>query len=54
VKTISTYLGHSDTRTTSDIYIDVFAEELNDVVEQIEDGLEAAIELRRKMGGSAL
>jgi integrase len=54
VKTISTYLGHSDTRTTSDIYIDVFAEELNEAAELIEDGLEAAIERRRKTGGSAL
>jgi integrase len=54
VKTISTYLGHSDTRTTSDIYIDVFAEELNEAAELIEDGLEAAIERRRKTGGSSL
>lgn len=54
VKTISAYLGHSDTRTTSDIYIDVFADELNEAAELIEEGLEAAIERHRKTGGSAL
>lgn len=54
VKTISAYLGHSDTRTTDNIYIDVFAEEINEAAEMIEEGLDAAIERRRKMGGSAL
>jgi integrase len=54
LKTISAYLGHSDTRTTSDIYIDVFDDELNEAAQMIEDGLEAAIEQHRKTGGSAL
>jgi integrase len=54
IETISAYLGHSDTRTTSDIYIDVFADELNEAAEELETALNAAIERRRKTGGSAL
>jgi integrase len=52
-KTISVYLGHSDTRITDDIYTHLFQEELNEAAELVEDGLEAAIEKRRKTGGSA-
>ena len=39
-------MGHASTRITDDIYIHLFQDELNEAADQIEQGLEAAIERR--------
>ena len=49
-KTISVFMGHASTRITDDIYTHLFQDELNEAANQIEQGLEAAIERRRKTG----
>ena len=46
-------MGHANTRITDDIYTHLFQDELNGA-DQIEQGLEAAIERRRKTGESGL
>jgi integrase len=53
-KTISVFMGHASTRITDDIYTHLFQDELNEAADQIEQGLEAAIERRRKTGDSGL
>jgi integrase len=53
-KTISVFMGHASTRITDDIYTHLFQDELNEAADQIEQGLEAAFERRRKTGDSGL
>jgi integrase len=53
-KTINAFMGHASTRITDDIYTHLFQDELNDAADTIEQGLEAAIERRRKTGESGV